>query len=117
MSRSFATPSSAMSRASSVFKIFSAWMHAGFAAGAEAVQMRPAGRARARAERERFENVRAAAHAAVENHFEAVTGCVDDLLEHIERRRREIELPPAVVADHDGASRRCPPRASRPRPS
>ena len=64
--------------------------------------MRPAGRARTRAERERFENVRAAAHAAVENHLEPVAGGVDDLLEHVERRRREVELPAAVVADHDG---------------
>ena len=75
---------------------------AGFAARAEAVEMRPARRAGARPERERFQNVRAAAHAAVEDHLEAVAGGVDDLLEHVERRRREVELPAAVVADHDG---------------
>src|SRR5213075_941290 len=40
---------------------------------------------------------------AVEDDLEAVSGSVDDLREHVERRRREIELAPAMIADHHGA--------------
>ena len=76
--------------------------NAGFAARAQAVQMRAPGGASARAERERLQHMRAAAYAAVENDLEAIAGRVDDLLEHVERRRREVELPAAVVRDHHG---------------
>src|SRR5262245_1116483 len=58
-----------------------------FAARAQPVEMRAPPGARARAERERFQDMRAAAHAAVEDDLEAVPGRVDDLLQHVDRRR------------------------------
>src|SRR5262245_56736934 len=71
-------------------------------AGTEPVEMWPPGGTGARTESERFQYVCAAAHSAVENHLEAVARRIHDLLDHIERRRREVELAAAVIAHHDG---------------
>ena len=67
------------------------------------------------AERERLDDVRAAPDAAVDEHLEPAVDRLDHLGERVRRRGDAVELPAAVVRDHDARRRRARRRAGRPR--
>ena len=67
----------------------------------EAPERRAAGEHRARAERERLDDVGAAADAAVEEHLDPAVDRVDHLRQRVERRRDAVELAAAVVRDDE----------------
>ena len=74
-----------------------------------AKERRAAGEHRLRAERARFQDVHAAAHAAVEQHGHAVSYRARDRRQRIQGRGGAIELPAAVVGHDDtvAADGRC----------
>ena len=80
---------------------------AGLAAGRERPQDRPADEDAARAERERDGDVEAAPHAAVDPDLGPAGDGLDDLVEHVDRRRHAIELPRPVVARRRSPSTPC----------
>ena len=67
----------------------------------EPPERRAAGQHRACAERERLDDVRAAADPAVDEHLDAAADRLDDLRQHVDRRGDAVELPAAVVRDDD----------------
>ncbi len=67
----------------------------------EAPERRATGEHRARAERERLDDVRAAPDAAVDEHLDPAVDGVDDLGQRVDRRGDAVELPAAVVRDDD----------------
>ena len=71
---------------------------AGLAGGGEREQRVAADAHRLGAERQRFQHVGAALHAAVHQHVEQVAGGVHDLGELVERRARAVELAAARLA-------------------
>ena len=87
---------------------------------ASAHEPRAPDEAGAGAERARLDDVLAAADASVEQDLRAVADRLDDGGEHVERRRRAVELAAAVVRDVDGvgpaADRLARRRAERGRP-
>ena len=83
---------------------------AGFAAGAEAVDVGAADHAGARAERERAQHVLPGADAAVEHDLDLDAHRLDDLRQRRDRRRRAVELAAAVIGDDQRARRRSWPR-------
>ncbi len=90
-----------MSRSISSFISWMAWRDAGGARRGGGEEERPADEDEAGAERQGFQHVRAAAHAAVEHHRHVGHGG-DDLRQDPHGRHRAVELPPAVVG-HDQA--------------
>src|SRR3984885_7815128 len=73
---------------------------AGAAEGAEAINIGPADHAGFGAERERPHHVLARANAAVEQHLELRAHRLGDLRQYLDRRRRAVELPAAMVGHH-----------------
>src|SRR6185437_3545220 len=56
---------------------------------------------RMRAQRERFGDVASAAEAAVDHDRQAITDSGGDFPENLDRRYTVVELPPAVIGEHD----------------
>ena len=81
----------------------------------EPPERRAAGEHGARAERERLDDVGAAADAAVDQHLDAAVDRLDHLGQRVDRRRDAVELAAAVVRDDDRPRRRARMRAARPR--
>ena len=75
--------------------------HAGLAAGGEAVERRASEHHRVRAECQRLDHVGAAAKTTVDDERGARADGAHDLRQHLERADAVIQLPAAVVADHD----------------
>src|SRR6185436_19400496 len=71
------------------------------AGGAEAPGVGAADEHGTRAEAERFDDVAAAADAAVEEDLDASIDRRDDLGEYAQRRSDAVQLPSAVVGYHD----------------
>ncbi len=69
----------------------------------QAPDHRPSDHHRARAERERLENIGAATDAAVDIDLGLVADRLDDLTDNGRGRDRSIEMPAAVIGHHDGA--------------
>ena len=71
------------------------------AADGEAPERRAADEHGAGAERERLDDVGAAADAAVDEHLDPTVDRLDDLGQRVDRRGDAVELPAAVVRDDD----------------
>ena len=76
-------------------------LDAALAEGGESPDLRPADTDRGRAEGERLEDVRAAPHAAVDQHRHAPADRSGDLGQAIERRAKRLLVAAAVVRDDD----------------
>jgi hypothetical protein len=74
--------------------------HAGCAPNRRSEQERPADEHEIRPERQRRQDVRAAPEPAVDQQRQVLRGGADSR-QHVQRRRRRIELAPAVVRHHD----------------
>src|SRR5687768_14878452 len=72
----------------------------GFAGDGEAPELRPADEAGLGAERERLDDIAAAAHAAVDEDRDAPFDGRDNVGQSVDRRRRTVELAAAMVR-HD----------------
>src|SRR6267378_4311817 len=81
--------------------------HAFLSHRAQAIEKGAADEGAARAERKRLEHVLAGADAAVEQHLDAAAHRFDHLGQRADRGRGAVELPAAMVGDHDrvGAAR------------
>ena len=88
---------------------------AGLAHGGEPVEIGAADQAAARAERQRLEHVLPGAHAAVEQHLDAVADRVGDARQRRDGRGRAVELAAAVVGHHDAVGAEVGGAAWRPR--
>src|SRR5690348_8731372 len=82
-------------------KNFECARHTGFAARGESIQRGAPEHHRVRAERERFHYIRAAPEPTVdhEGHLLADGGC--DIRQDFDRCDTSVELPPAVIGEHD----------------
>src|SRR4029077_16395609 len=56
---------------------------------------------------ERLDDVRTAAKAAVDENGEARADRAPDLRQHLDRRDTGVELPPAVITQHDAVATQC----------
>ena len=74
---------------------------AGLAVGRQPPEVGAADHHRAGPERQRLDDVAAAADAAVEQHLDLVADRVDDRRQRADRRRRAVEVVAAVVGDRD----------------
>src|SRR6266481_2604857 len=82
-------------------------LHARLAPSGQAVQRGAADHDRLRTERECLDDVRTAAEAAVDENGEAVADRAHDLRQHIDRCETGVELPPAVITQHDAVATQC----------
>ena len=73
-------------------------------AGAEPIDVRAADQATPGSEGQRPHHVLAAADAAVEHHLDVRADRIGDGRQHGDRGRRAIELPAAVIRDHERGS-------------
>src|SRR5262249_13579312 len=74
--------------------------YAAFTTGTQAVEIGPAHQTGASAERQRTQDVGAGADSAIEHHLDVGADRIDNLWQRRDRRRRAVELPPAVVRHH-----------------
>ena len=72
-----------------------------FSEGAEAPHIGPADPDRIGAQRQRLEDVRAAADAAVDEHRHPAPDRADDLGQRVDRRPHTVHRPAAVIGDED----------------
>src|SRR6267143_2182438 len=82
-------------------------IHARLAPRGQAVQRGAPDHDGLRTQRERLDDVGTAAEAAVDENGEALADCVRDLRQHLDRRDTGIQLPPAVIAQHDAVAAQC----------
>ena len=90
-----------MARSSSLPQQSAGRAHPGRAVDGEAPQRRPPDQHGPGAERQRLQDVHAAADAAVHQDLQPVARRRDHLGERVERRGRAVELAAAVVRDDD----------------
>src|SRR5690606_29230981 len=76
-------------------------LNAGLAGRSEGIEVEAPARDRLGAEAERLQHVTAAPYAAIQDHFDPIADCVDDLGKLVEGGAAAVELAPAVVGDHD----------------
>src|SRR5262245_51191371 len=79
-------------------------LHTGRTVGRESPAWNSAKCDAARSERESFENIRAAADSAVEDHRHFAADGGDDLRQHFEGRRAIVERTAAVIGDVDSVA-------------
>ena len=77
--------------------------HTGFTAHGEPPDNWPAQQHRARAKRQRLNNVGAAPYAAIDQHIDLIADGCSNRLQHLGRRRRRIKLTPTVIRNDDPA--------------
>src|ERR1700693_3030437 len=82
-------------------------LHARLAPRGQAVQRGAADYDRLRTERGCLDDVRPAAEAAVDENGEAPADRAHDLRQHIDRRDTRVELPPAVITQHEAVATQC----------
>src|SRR6266480_6445172 len=73
----------------------------------QAVQRGAADHDRLRTQRQCLDDVRSAAEAAVDENGEARAERAHDLRQHLDRRDTGVELPSAVIAQHDAVATQC----------
>src|SRR6266478_10144484 len=82
-------------------------LHARLAPRGQAVQRGAADHDRLRTERECLDDVGTAAEAAVDENGETLADRARDLRQHIDRCDTGVELPPAVITQHDAVATQC----------